>query len=246
MISEDTLEAAVAKVQAIPYEQRRIIVYTGVHPHEGTTQLASFHEERWKEYGALVVAHPKDNTPHAIWERHRKKWGNQFALLDPAEAVDESRYQDAVAGKDRDKTVFVEFHGTSIGRDTFRKERILEITPTSKVKESICPQAFTEYYNFFPLEFLGGDYLDYNLPANRVLVEYYYVGDSFPLDYLLMYRFECAYLQSTERGHGKFGNIHPSYVLKQPKLNEEDITAFNLWHVKTFDKLLKHIASKIG
>ena len=83
MISEDTLEATVAQVQGIPYEQRKVIIYTGVHPHEGTTQLASFHEQRWKEYGALVVAHPRNNTLHAIWKKTSREMGKQICFIEP-------------------------------------------------------------------------------------------------------------------------------------------------------------------
>ncbi len=48
MIAENSLEETIEKVQQIPYEKRKIIISTGVHPNERTTELASNHEDDGK------------------------------------------------------------------------------------------------------------------------------------------------------------------------------------------------------
>ncbi|MBN2095556.1 MAG: hypothetical protein JW727_05900 [Candidatus Aenigmarchaeota archaeon] len=113
LISENSLEATLGKIGEIDPEDRRIIIYTGVHPNEGTTGLMRPHHKKLENYGAIVVQHPSDSNVQAIWERHKKRCevngGYVFKPLPVEEKLIESDYERAFSLGS--PTFFVRFHG---------------------------------------------------------------------------------------------------------------------------------------
>ena len=245
MISEQTLDKTVREVKAVPYEQRRIIIYSGVHPNEGTAQLASYHENRWKDYGALVVAHPSDDTPHAIWERHKKECNGIFKPLDYSVRISETKVEQEIAGDDR--TFFIRFYGTDMDADNHMfDDRTLFVLPSPFMNIGRGSDVFGGLFKLF-------DHIDYtHVPTDRILIEYYYEGKDAGVD-------DPFILEAVERSqqlypsgvpmifspnddmHKRKRNVFPDYVT-QSVLNEEDIAEFNDKHVQDIDRLVEHLA----
>jgi hypothetical protein len=258
MIEEPTLSDTVRRVQEVPPEQRRIIVYTGVHPHEDTSELTKPHEERWSENGVLVVAHPKNNTPHAIWKKHKKLCADgEFRPLDYSVSIDETSVEDAISGGE--PTLFIRFHGTEIIPNLIANSldpkkvqpRYLErrMDPVLfEVKGHIHEQAFEEWKKNHDLK----DWKEYPLPTDRILLEYNYLGEEFasddPFIGVIMQMYRERYPNGVRKvfheddldGHGIFGTktgMSPRYLV-QNTLSDDDIRDFHENHVKLLDNLI--------
>lgn len=115
LIRESTLERTLERLREIEPSKRRIIIYAGVHPNEGTDKLAAKYATQWAEkYGATVVCQPSEDTPHALWARHGKEVGGDTSVPLPADMLlDEEGYANKFALGDRD-TFIVRFHGTPL------------------------------------------------------------------------------------------------------------------------------------
>lgn len=247
MIEGKTSAEIAEKVRAVPLENRRIILYTGVHPHEGTSGLAAQHEKEWTKHSVLIVAHPMDNTPHGIWAENKRRNNGKFQPLDPNIKIDENEFEEQITGGD--PTVVVRFHGTPIrAEDKTRKitRRKLEILPSMKTDQCLDPNLFATLNQYFHnVEHLG-------YPPNRICVEYWYKGDGeipttdeYTMETLRNLKLKHdnnvpkIFLPNDENWWNK-ANLYPDYLV-QPKLSIEDVREFHEVHATTLGYLLEHI-----
>lgn len=114
-IQEATLPETLEQIAKIPTEKRRIIVYVGVHPNEGTDRLVKGHATEWMEkYGVLVVSQPMQETPHGIWDRHKKETAGDTSIpLSPGTVLDEEDYARQFSLGDKNNFI-VRLHGTPL------------------------------------------------------------------------------------------------------------------------------------
>lgn len=263
MISENTLEDTVKKIQEIPPEKRRIILYTGVHPNEGTTQIASQNEHQWEQYGVLVVAHPSDSTPHAIWQRQKELCSDGvFRPLDHSIKLIETEYEDAF-NVDGSTEFFIRFHGADLTPGKYSERGTLEIYIPGDGRKSKFFElhfALREFQNVKISKFGSNTY---SQPNNRLVVEYGYFGDEVVIDdpfLRLAIEKEKTPAQGSKLGQrlyltqafdpddpdwDKKHNIAPKY-LEQRKLNEKDIEVFSTSHLPFFNYVLECVSKKIN
>jgi hypothetical protein len=262
MIVESSLSDTVRGVKEIPPEERKIIVYTGVHPHEGTSDLAKLHEERWKDDGVLVVAHPSDNTPHAIWQAHEEICADGvFRPLDYSVNIDETAFEDAIT--EGEPTLFIRFHGTAIVPNLIQNGYNPDDVAGWALKRRMDPalfevrghahqQAFEEFKKNNPNQW---GYTSH-LPPDRILLEYNYEGDEFTSDNPFIRKIQkiCGerypngvskiFHEDDPEGHYRYGSkkgMNPLYLV-QNTLSEDDIRAFHEDHVKLLDDLIAHFS----
>lgn len=205
-IKEPTLERTLEQIRKVPKEKRRIIVYAGVHPNEGTDKLAQKYAQRWADkYDVLVVCQPTEETPHGIWEKRRSlvTTDGEIPRLPPDLILDEEDYEDQFSLGD--ETFFVSFHGTydSEFRDKTRgfglefetsryvnhpedfvdrrSEQALRFRRPDIVSglEGVITKDGEGYKNTVVVEKHQDDDRWYPEPPNTLLVEYYYRGKPF-------------------------------------------------------------------
>ncbi|MDP3742078.1 MAG: hypothetical protein Q8R15_02065 [Candidatus Micrarchaeota archaeon] len=63
----------VGQLNALRAEQRRVIVFVGRHPNEGTNKIANRHHRDWEKHGAVTVRIPEHWTPHGFWKKIERK-----------------------------------------------------------------------------------------------------------------------------------------------------------------------------
>src|SRR6185369_787363 len=118
-IRESTLERTLDRLREVEPSKRKIIIYAGVHPNEGTDKLAEKYAAGWAEkYSATVVCQPSEDTPHAMWLRHGKEVGGDASVpLSADTLLDEIGYANKFALEKN--TFIIRFHGTplSFARD---------------------------------------------------------------------------------------------------------------------------------
>ena len=257
MIEEATLQDTAKRVQEVPLDERRIIVYTGVHPHEGTTELARPHEDRWKKYGVLVVAHPSDSTPHAIWQRQKELCADgQFRPLEHSVNMYEEDFENFfVAGM---PTLFLRFHGTSIpwhsqnsGGNLAQWALQRRLTMDTCYTHHTHPEPFKQIYKEFGL-MMGTT----SVPTDRLNIEYMYegveVGTDDPFIKLALSKAHerhpngvlKIFNEDDAEGDSFCGrklNMHPDY-LTQHKLSEADIKDFHDVHIKILDRVISKLS----
>ncbi|MFH1750929.1 MAG: hypothetical protein ABH863_04585 [Candidatus Micrarchaeota archaeon] len=72
VLKPDNTAELVRLLKALPEQKRRVIIFTGEHPNEGTHILARRHHKEWERSGAAVVLFPgKLTIPFAITEAAR-------------------------------------------------------------------------------------------------------------------------------------------------------------------------------
>lgn len=258
-IQEPTLEATLAKISEIDKEKRKLIVYVGVHPHEGTAELTRKYADEWsKKYGVLVVCQPTEETPHAIWDKHKKNIStDEISPLPKDIHLDEYEYEDQFSLGE--ETFFVSFHGTPLNKtEEGRKLAVF----TSMYKDA--PDMYTRgtiplrYSKPEIVEGLDGilpDVEQSGYPGNVVTVEYYYKG--VPVETGDPYIENILKLKKQRHSNGvpllfevddpnwwKKTNIEPEYLV-QPKLSPEDVTAFEETYIKQLETLLEYLSKKI-
>ena len=261
MISEKSLEATIEGVRRVAPERRRIIVYTGVHPNEGTTQLALQNEYSWGKYGALVVAHPSDSTTHAIWERHKKLCeGKGFTPLKvSSEKLIETEFENAFA--DSETKFILRFHGSqsAVSRTS---ERYLGIFLPRTDDEDLL-SFYMQLKTIFKTARGNPCHPDiYSQPQNRILIEYHYNGETVVVsDPFLRLVIEKgnSHAPGSKIGERPYQsqafdtndllwdlryNIPPTYLIQETP-SPKDIEVFNSEHVLVFNKLLKQICDRI-
>jgi hypothetical protein len=265
-IQEPTLEKTLEKIKLVPKEKRKIIVYAGVHPNEGTAGLAEKYADEWSaRFGVLVVCQPTEQTPNAIWEAHREKISDDYIPpLSKDVVLSETAYEDQFS--QGDETFFIRFHGTPLSKMGSLKDRKLDIL-TSMYETA--PNLFTNnqtHSSDIPLrhskpEIVQGldkiipDVKKYGCPANVIVAEYCYEGDptesNDPYVNKLMDlqkdRYPSGVLKIFEEDDEDWflkGNIEPDY-LTMPKLNEADERAFEETFLPLFEKMLKHLANQL-
>ena len=257
MIEEANLQDTARKVQEVPPEERRIIVYTGVHPHEGTTELARPHEDRWKKYGVLVVAHPHDSTPHAIWQRQKELCvDGLFRPLDHSINMYETDFENAFAGKE--STLFLRFHGTAIPWFTEQTgDKLAKCASKRRLTKDTCytrhthPEPFKQIYRDFSL-MMGTS----SIPSDRLAIEYMYEGwevntddpfvklaitkanEKYPNGVLKIF---CEDDTEGDSFAGRKINMHPDYLI-QHRLSDADIKDFHSTHVKVLDEVIARLS----
>jgi len=211
-INEQTLKETLGKIDRVSKEKRKIIVYAGVHPHEGTAELTKKYADEWsKKYGVLVVCHPTGETPNAIWETHRVNSSKDVVPSLPKNIeLSEDKYEDNFSLGE--ETFFICFHGSNgttvyIAKDGSIVDGSDKLLPKIKLytaKDGRKLQVFTSMYRDSPKAYASGNpplrygkpeivegldkilpdvsRLGYYLPGNVVLVEYFYEGTPVKID----------------------------------------------------------------
>jgi len=247
MISGRSFDRVIGKVLEVPREKRKIVITVGIHPHEGTHRLIAPYEAQLAKKGVLVVLHPAELTPHAIWRRHEKAHtGTEFVPLDYSASARDRELEEAIAS-DAPNTLFFRFHGTP--RTAKQKENFLWISPTSKITRSSNPNAFRTLSNRFKNVVPGGR------PPNIVVLEYYYSGrpvsdarlspfirQALALEkqrYSAPNQYVKKIFHPADRHTADKQNIRP-YYLSQPKITEQDVVLFHERHSATLLALIDH------
>lgn len=270
-IREATLGKTLERLKEIDKSKRRIIIYAGVHPNEGTDILSEKFASVWAEkYGATVVCQPTEETPHAIWAKHGRDTGGDASVPLPADTVlNEEDYAHKFSLED-DSTFVIRFHGTPLSFAQSRKNPGLGIITSRYYKN---PHEFKDrpraslFNNLAITEGLKAVFVhsedgvanyvveeegepEFNeVMPNMLLVEYFYKDK--PVEVIDPYILE---LQKRETAEGVFPlsmenwqrqlKIGLEYI-GQPAPSAEGVTDFDNFVVKDFEKILKHISDRL-
>lgn len=198
-IQEPTLEKTLARLKEIEPSKRKIIIYAGVHPNEGTDMLTAQYASEWAEkYGATIVCQPTEDTPHAIWARHGIETNKDTSIpLSANTVLDEEGYADKFTLGSKD-TFIIRLHGTPLSFTHNRQKPGLGVITSRyakhpedfsgrphvaeynhpKITEGLedvlatTNQAETENHVSEETEQKNAQF--YENTANRLLVEYFY------------------------------------------------------------------------
>ena len=268
-VREATLEQTLNRVKEIDPSKRKILVYVGFHPNEGTDILTRKYADNWAEkFGATVVCHPTEETVKAIWEQRRPKNPDDTATQLPDDLiVNQDKYAKKFSLGNKD-TVVIFLHGTPLGlyNEHKRKHGLPERTRGLEVS---TPAAFnleqaslaTEETDDIKNELKREQPLKekYAWP-NGILVEYFYAGRPVQIDdpyiqrLLVMERedYETAWA-AQDRGESEWGRIegmklfsktsHPYQLNIGPGYLAQDTPTEE--DVKIFDEMLVKNFEKI-
>lgn len=135
-IREATLAQTLEKLKGVEKSKRKIIVYAGVHPNEGTDTLSEKYATEWAEkYGATVVCQPTEETPHAIWAKLKPATlEDPLPVLPPDLILDQEEYADKFSFDNKDTFVLM-FHGTPAQyRDPVEERRGIRVDTSRYAK----------------------------------------------------------------------------------------------------------------
>lgn len=264
VIQEATLAETVQAVAEVPTSERKLILYTGVHPHERTTRLASDYAREWRErFGVLTVAQPTELTPHGIWTKYLAEGHlDTYSPLDPSVAINEDAIEDDLSNGA--ETFFVRFHSTTPRNQAAPKNATSRLDVATSLY-CIDPEPYLS--NSFPLrhgtpEIVAGltskidDVQPLGYPANVVCVEYYTNGQAVdtvePATNKLLAlagerhsNYVPKLFKVDDTNWWRKGNLMPSY-LTQRIIGEADVAAFSRSYKPQMDTLLGHLAASLA
>jgi|GEM_PF-5812873 len=172
-IREATLAQTLEKLKGIEKSKRKIIVYVGVHPNEGTDILSEKYATEWAEkYGATIVCQPTEETPHAIWAKLKPASPEDLLPVLPADLIlDEEDYADKFSFDNKD-TFIVRFHGTPAKyRDPAKEQRGISVDTSRYLKH---PEDFADQHHpivFSKPEIIEGLEKELSAPKEGILNE---------------------------------------------------------------------------
>lgn len=254
MIRERDLAGTVREVQRIPAAERRVILLTGIHPHEQTDRLAAFGEAEWRKHDVLVVVYPEDETAHAVWREQRERQGSlkMFQTLPRQVGHSLSAVEHQLTGSD--PTTTVRFNGVPSNPSCFngvrpRAARHVAIRAAEVGDPCFEPAIINALAPQMELTF------GTQLPPHRILVEYWYKGTPAlaPQDDYIERAIHMQYGHHAHRGSKVFDSgdndgIHKTHLLPQylvePYPTAEDIAEFTDRHIHTLDQLFYTLAQQ--
>lgn len=274
-IREPSLEQTLERMREIEPSKRKIIVYVGVHPNEGTDVLVEKYASEWADkYGATIVCQPAEETPHAIWEKRKQEAvDGAVASLPPDVILDEEDYADKFSFDNKDTFVIL-FHGTplryfkdpnrprGLGVETSRysdhpedfKDRRHPIAFSNPaiaegLGEELSRSNTEDVKNVVEVEEHQDDPLWYPYSPNTLVVEYFYKGKPTQIDDPYIKKL-VEFESDDNLGLLSKENWHRQMnidpsYLNQDVLTDEDIQAFNSTVVKDFKKILQHISRRL-
>ncbi|MFH1100189.1 MAG: hypothetical protein V1722_04885 [Candidatus Micrarchaeota archaeon] len=101
-------------LRAVPEAKRKVIVFVGRHPNEGTINIALHHHESWEKHSAVVVRIPARWTPHWLWKTaEKRKLSKEVVKRLHATVPVDAQVTEFLASKGFNVPV-VHFHGTPV------------------------------------------------------------------------------------------------------------------------------------
>lgn len=271
-VREATLEKTLERLKEIDKSKRKIIIYAGVHPNEGTDRLSEKFASAWAEkYGATVVCQPTEETPHAIWTKHGRDTGGDASVPLAADVLLNEEENAHKFSLEDDNTFIVRFHGTPLSFTRDRKKPGLGIITSryNKHPDEFIDRpraalfgnpAITEGLeaDFSHVESQAANYVaeeqgdpQFNeVMPNMLLVEYFYKDK--PVEVVDPYILE---LQKRETADGVFPLSSENWqrqlkigleYISQPTLSEEGVADFDDFVAADFEKILKYISDRLS
>ncbi|MFH0713372.1 MAG: hypothetical protein V1722_02310 [Candidatus Micrarchaeota archaeon] len=204
-------------LRQVPEAKRKVIVFVGRHPNEGTINIALHHHEKWEKHGAVVVRIPARWTPHWLWKTaEKRKLSKEVVKRLHANVPDDSQVTDFLKSKGFTAPV-VHFHGTPVDNYDLSRPSLLQ---------------FERYGNAVAVELYFLDPLKYR--RKETAVGKYGRGMEEP---------NTQVGNNLELGWPR-GQLHPDYIDKIGQVNRAAIKAFSEKHAGKFEEILAELASK--
>lgn len=274
-IREATLGQTLERLTEVEPPKRKIILYVGVHPNEGTDVLTEKYAAEWADkYGATVVCQPTEETPHAIWAKRKQETVEGDISSLPADMIlDEEDYADKFSFDNKDTFVIL-FHGTPLRLhknpnrprglavetsrysdhpEDFKARRHPIVFSNPKIAqglENVLSASINEgVQNEVEEEEHQDDPLWYPYSPNTLVVEYFYKGKPVQVDDPYIKKL-IEFESDDNLGLLSKENWHRQMnidpsYINQDVLTDEDIEIFNSILVKDFEKILQHISSRL-
>jgi hypothetical protein len=184
-IREQNLEQTLSHLEKIDPAKRKILVYVGFHPNEGTDRLTAQYANQWAEkYGATIVCHPTRETVNAVWgNRQPNDPDGEITQLEDNLTVNQNEYAKKFA-LDNPNTQVIFLHGTPLRsyneykRKYGKEERLkgLEVVAPEHVGlNQVLPAKENKNGITNDLKIEQPDMGEGQYP-NSILVEYFYEG----------------------------------------------------------------------